>query len=122
MEEKLFEKTFMYSTIGMALVGLDGKWLKVNPGLSKMLGYTEDEFYNLTFQDITHPDDLNKDLKLLQKTLHFELDSYQLEKRYFHKNGTIVWALLSVALVKDADRPMHFISQTSHNRNKPKNK
>ncbi|MDT0555364.1 sensor histidine kinase [Patiriisocius hiemis] len=117
VEEKLikqqqFKSTFDHSAIGMALVGIDGSWLQVNNSLLKMLGYTRKELLQMTFQDITHPHDLNKDVRLLSSTIKGERATYQMEKRYFHKDGSIIWALLSVSLVRNEDgKPLHFISQ-----------
>jgi diguanylate cyclase (GGDEF)-like protein/PAS domain S-box-containing protein len=96
----------------MALVAPDGAWLRVNPALCGILGYTGEQLHVRTFQDITHPEDLDADMSLVHQVLAGELASYQLEKRYFRGDGTIVWALLSVSLVRDADgAPLHFISQ-----------
>ncbi|MGB3151176.1 MAG: PAS domain-containing protein, partial [Maribacter sp.] len=110
--EESFSKTFKSSTTGMALVSPDGNWIQVNQGLCKSLGYTETELLALTFQEITHPDDLDKDLELLQEVLDNHRDSYQLEKRYFHKDGQTVYSILTVTAVKDIDNNIsHFISQ-----------
>lgn len=118
MQEKLieseqrFREAFENAAIGMALVGPDGTWLKVNKQICEITGYTEKELLNSTFQDITHPDDLNKDLDNVQALLEGKLSSYQMEKRYFHKYGHIVWVLLSVSLVRSEDgQPIHFVSQ-----------
>lgn len=113
-QEELFRKTFEYAGIGMALVGLNGKWLEVNTSVTGFLGYTKEELMGLTFQDITYPDDLNKDLDELNQLLAGEKIHYQIEKRYIHKEGHILWALLSVSLVKDDQgNPVHFVSQIS---------
>lgn len=110
-EERL-SSAFSYAAIGMAFVGLDGKWLKVNPAITDMLGYTEEELLLKTFQDITHPDDLDADLRYVKEMVEGLIQTYQMEKRYFHKTGRIVWALLSVSLVHDHNgKPLHFISQ-----------
>lgn len=110
-EEKFFN-AFYYSGIGMALVSLEGKWLEVNSSLLDIIGYSRDEILKLTFQDITHPDDLTADLNLLQETLENKRDSYRMEKRYFHKNGSIIWVLLMVSIVRDSQKnPLFFISQ-----------
>lgn len=109
---EIFKNAFQYSAIGMALVSLEGKWLKVNPKVCEIVGYSEDELLQLTFQDITHPDDLDLDLKYFQQMLMGKIKTYNMEKRYFHKNGGIVWVLLSVSLAKDnANKPLFFISQ-----------
>jgi diguanylate cyclase (GGDEF)-like protein/PAS domain S-box-containing protein len=108
----LFVNAFYYAPIGKALVGLDGKWLKVNPALCKLLGYSEMELLAGSFQDITHPDDLDLDLQYVQKMIRGELETYRMEKRYIHKNGMVIWVLLSVSLVYDKNgTPLHFISQ-----------
>lgn len=111
-QERLFRRTFEYASIGMALVGLDGRWLRVNQSLCEILGYTNEELLALSFQDITHPADLNIDLENVQNLIEGKNDSYQMEKRYFHKNGDIIWVLLAVSLVRDSENnPLHFVSQ-----------
>ncbi|KAA3631685.1 MAG: PAS domain S-box protein [Proteobacteria bacterium] len=110
--EERFRSAMHYSPIGLAIVGTDGTWLEVNQALNRIIGYTADELGGMTFQDITHPKDLNADLSLVQDVLDGNIDSYQMDKRYFHKNGHIVWAQLNVSLVRNPDgSPRHFISQ-----------
>ncbi len=110
--EGQFRCAFDYSAIGKALVATDGRFLKVNIALCKMLGYPREELLAKTFQDITHPDDLDTDLAFVRKVLAAEIDTYQMEKRYFHKQGGVIWALLSVALVRNnVGQPRFFISQ-----------
>jgi two-component system, cell cycle sensor histidine kinase and response regulator CckA len=110
--EERFRSAFDYAAIGMALVGLDGSWLQVNRALCELVGYSRDELLELTFQDLTHPDDLETDLGYSNQTLAGEIDTYQMEKRYFHKRGDVVWVLLSVSLVRTRDgAPLYFISQ-----------
>jgi PAS domain S-box-containing protein len=109
---QLFQNAFHFAAIGMALVGLDGRWLKVNRSLCDLVGYSEAELLTLTFQDITHPDDLDLDLSYLGQLVRNEIPGYKMEKRYFHKGGHIIWILLHVALVRDNDdQPEVFISQ-----------
>ena len=96
----------------MALVSPDGRWLRVNRSLCEIIGYSEAELLRGRFQDVTHADDLHLDLENLEKLLSGEITSYQMEKRYLHKNGTVVWGMLSVSLFKDATgKPSFFISQ-----------
>ena len=110
--EESFKGAFEKSSIGMASVGIDGSWLDVNESISKSLGYTREELLKLTFQDITHPDDLNKDLAQLTKIINGKIQNYQIEKRYFHKDGSIVYAILTVTSVRDFEGKLsHFISQ-----------
>jgi len=112
VSERRFKGAFNHSAIGMALVGLNGQWLKVNRQIVKYLGYTEEELLQKTFQDITHEDDLTVDLDLLEQCVEGKRDTYRLDKRYYRKDGEIVWALLSVAIVRDSkNKPLYFISQ-----------
>lgn len=76
--------------------------MEVNDALCRMLGYSREELLQLDFQHITHPDDLAKDLALLQQLLEGVIADYQLEKRYVDKRGNVLWILLSVSLVRDA--------------------
>jgi PAS domain S-box-containing protein len=110
--EKRFSSAFEFAPIGMALVAPDGRWLKVNRAVCEFLGYTEEELLATDFQAITHPDDLGPDLEYVRYMLDGELTTYKMEKRYFHKSGEIVWALLSVSLVRnEKEEPQYFISQ-----------
>jgi len=107
-----FQSAFDHASIGMALVGLEGQWLQVNQALCELVGYSEEQLLGLTFQDLTHPDDLDADLALVQDVLAGRRSSYHMNKRYLHADGREIWALLSVSLATDEeDRPLHFISQ-----------
>lgn len=110
--EERFRKTFDSASIGMAIVALDGKWTRVNAALCELLGYSADELGRLTFHDLTHPDDLQADVGHVAQLVRGETSGYQMEKRYFRKDGELVWVLLSVSLVRDGEgRPLHFVSQ-----------
>ena len=110
--ETRFRGAFDTAPHGMALVSTDGRWLKVNQSLCRIIGYDERELLETNFQTITHHEDLNADLENVYALLDGKIDAYQMEKRYLHKNGHIVWILLSVSLVRAADgRPLHFVSQ-----------
>jgi PAS domain S-box-containing protein/diguanylate cyclase (GGDEF)-like protein len=110
--EQRFRRSFDDAAIGMALVGRDGRWLQVNRSLCEMVGYPEEELLKKTFQDITHPDDLEKDLEQVRRLLAGEIRTYQMEKRYFHRDGHVVWILLSVSMVHDEEgEPLYFVSQ-----------
>ncbi|MEB3100674.1 PAS domain-containing sensor histidine kinase [Ferviditalea candida] len=111
-EMQLFTHAFKFAAIGMALVSPDGRWLKVNRALCCIVGYSEEELLQMSFQTITHPDDLDRDLNFVRQMMNDELETYQVEKRYFHKSGRVVWVLLSVSLVRDGkNSPLYFISQ-----------
>ncbi|WP_372735167.1 PAS domain S-box protein [Nocardioides sp.] len=104
--------TFEHAPIGQALIELDGRWRQVNAAVVELTGYSEQQLLQMTFQDITHPDDLDLDIDHLNQLVAGEINSYQIEKRYFTASGLIVWVLLSVALVHDEDgAPLYFISQ-----------
>lgn len=110
--EERFRSAFDYASIGKALVSPDGRWLKVNRMVSKITGYSEEELLNMSFQSITHPDDLDIDLKFTEYVLNREIETYQLEKRYIHKDGHCVWIQLNVSPVCEADgRIAYLISQ-----------
>ncbi len=110
--EERFLSAFEHAATGMALVSIKGTWLKVNHAVCETLGYTAEELALKTFQDLTHPDDLASDLNNMERLLAGETRFYHMEKRYFHKQGRIVWVLLGVSLVRDTQgEPVHFISQ-----------
>ena len=110
--EEKFKSIILYSAIGIALVSLDGKWLKVNDAVCKILGYSEEELLKIDFQRITHHEDLKIDLKHVGQLLHGKIDHYHMEKRYIHKEGYLVWVLLSVSMVRDSNaNPLYFIAQ-----------
>ncbi len=107
-----FLTAFDHAPIGMALVSPEGQWIKVNNSLCTILGYDRDDLMALTFQDVTHPEDLQADLAHVASLLNKESTTYSMQKRYFHKNGQIVWSSLTVAIVWNPDdTPLYFISQ-----------
>ncbi len=109
--EARFRETFDEAPIGVALVGPNGRWLEVNRAVCEIVGYSEAELLALTFQDISHPDDLEADLQKLGQVLTGEILTYQMEKRYFHKDGHAIWAKLSVSLIRDErGTPLHFVA------------
>jgi len=112
--EERFRSAFDFTAIGMSLTAPDGRFIKVNRSLCEMLGYSEQELLNLSFQDITHPDDLQTCLAGLHKMLAgpSSAGSFQVEKRYIHKHGHTVWAFLSTTLLRDTQgQPLYFVSQ-----------
>jgi two-component system cell cycle sensor histidine kinase/response regulator CckA len=110
--QELLRSAFDHAAIGMALVAPDGRWLRVNHALCDIVGYSEQELLATNFQAITHPDDLAADLDFVRQMLAGEIQTYQMEKRYFHKIGHVVWILLSVSLVRDLEgSPLFFIGQ-----------
>ncbi|MDI1312093.1 PAS domain S-box protein [Prosthecobacter sp.] len=110
--EERFVGAFEQAPIGVALTSPTGQWLKVNRALCKLVGYTEAELLTLSFQDITHPDDLADSLECVRQLIAGEVRSYQSEKRYIHAAGHLVTILLNVSLVRDAQhQPHYFIAQ-----------
>ena len=109
--ESAFRASFHQAAVGMAQVGLDGRWIRVNQRLCDIVGYQAGELLRLSFQDITHPDDLGVDLESVGRVLSGEIDSYSLEKRYIRRDQSLVWINLTVGLVREpSGAPAYFIS------------
>ncbi|KRA38164.1 hypothetical protein ASD81_05795 [Nocardioides sp. Root614] len=107
-----FRLAFENAPIGKAIVGLDGKFSEVNPALCRLLGHPSEELLLLTFQEITHPEDLEADLAQLGQLVDGEITNYSMEKRYYTSAGDLVWVLLTVSLVRGDDgEPLYFIAQ-----------
>lgn len=98
---ELFRRTFGHATIGVAIVSPTGQWLQVNRSLCELLGYSEAELLESSFQDMMHPDELGMALANVKQLLDRKIQTYQMEKRYFRKDGEIVWVLWNVALFQD---------------------
>jgi len=106
-----FTATFEQAAVGIAHVGPDGKWLNVNRRCCEIVGYSKEELKELTFADITHPDDLDADWAQVRALLAKERSTYSMEKRYFTKNKQLVWVNLTVSLVLKGDgSPDYFIA------------
>ncbi len=109
--EQRFRSAFHQAAVGIAHVAIDGRWLLVNQRLCDIVGYTLEELQLLTFQDITHPDDLEADLKYVEEILANRIQTYSMEKRFFRKDNSIVWVNLTVALMRESStEPKYFIS------------
>lgn len=109
--EARFRAAFEQAAVGIAHVGTDGSWLRVNQRLCQIVGYPHEELLGLTFQDITHPDDLGPDLELVEQVLAGEIPTYALEVRYLRKSGETVWVNITVSLVRTPEgEPAYFIS------------
>lgn len=98
--EERFRSAFDHAA-GMALVGADGRWIKVNRSLCEMLGYMQDELLATNFQSITHSDDLGTLTANVGKLLQGELSTHQMEQRYLHRKGHMIWVLLSITVVHE---------------------
>ena len=110
--EDRFRNAFDYAPVGMALVSPEGRWLQVNRAICEITGYSEQELLERTFQDITHPDDLEADLDFARRMLTENLTSYCMEKRYIRKDGQSAWILLSVSRShNEVGKPFEFLTQ-----------
>lgn len=101
--EERFRAAFDAAAVGIAIASPEGRWLRVNPALCEIVGYSEAELLCMTFQEITHPDDLSADLRHLEGLLAGRIDAYQMEKRFIHKRGHLIWVHLSVSAVRGPD-------------------
>ncbi|MDQ6690989.1 MAG: PAS domain S-box protein [Gemmatimonadota bacterium] len=110
--EERFGNAFRYSPHGMAFVGLDGRWVRANRSLCEILGYSESELLELSFQAVTHPDDVSDDLAHLRRLVSGEISSYNRVKRYYRKDGQLIWVSVAVSAVHGATgEPIYFIGQ-----------
>ncbi|MGV3615394.1 MAG: PAS domain S-box protein [Fimbriimonas sp.] len=106
-----FRATFDNAAVGIAHIGLDGSWLRINQALANIVGYSIEELFDRTFADITHPDDVAQDWELARRVAAGEIERYAMEKRYIRKDGAIVWVNLSVSMMRDEEgAPVHYIS------------
>jgi PAS domain S-box-containing protein len=109
--EERFRRVFEEGPLGVALVGRDHRFLKVNSALCQMLGYSEEALAQMSFADITHPDDVRPDAKLAERLFRREIPFYRLQKRYVRKNGEVIWVNLTKSLILDDNgEPLHGLS------------
>lgn len=109
--EKEYHQIYQAAGLGIARVSLQGQWLEVNAKICELFQYSPEALMLKTFQEITHPDDLESDLQYVQQMLNREINSYSMEKRYIRKDGSIIWCKLSVTLVVDEQQvPKYFVS------------
>ena len=107
--EERFAKAFEYAPIGMAMVTIEGSIIKVNAAMCAMFGYSEEEMSNLPVWRITHPDDMAETISQLQRLIEGEIDTWLLEKRYFHRNGDLLWGRSTTWLVRDATGAARYV-------------
>lgn len=107
-----FRAAFEQAAVGMTQVALDGKLLMVNQRVCEITGYSRDELLATNFQQITHPDDLQRDVAALGQFISGKIQTYSVEKRYIHKDGHVVWVKLSTSIARDGAtcEPLYFIS------------
>jgi PAS domain S-box-containing protein len=112
LNDALMEQAFGSSPIGMALVNMEGKFIRVNQMLCSMFGYQENELLHRTWGKFSHPDDIEKDKHLIKQLISQEIQSYEIHKRYYHKDSTLIWLQVNVSLVRDANnQPVNFVTQ-----------
>ena len=115
LDEKQFRQMVDHSPIGMAIVSLDGGFIRVNPALCEIVGYSRDELSKLTFQQITVAEDLDTDLQLMRDLLDGKIPFYQMDKRYVRKDGSRIWVQLNATLLRDErGAPIHFLAQVQN--------
>jgi PAS domain S-box-containing protein len=112
LSEERFRMAFDSATIGMDIAAPDGRFLKVNPALCQMLGYLEADLLKCSYRDVTHPDDLAIDHAVNLQILRGDVSSQTFEKRFIHQDGQTIWALMSLALVRDFQQePLYWVAQ-----------
>ncbi len=109
--EERFRSTFEQAAVGIAHVAPDGGLIRINQRFCNIVGYTREELLERTFQDITHPDDVDRDVGFLRRMISGDLNTHSIEKRYYRKDGTVVWVNLTTTLLRDQNnKPKYFIS------------
>lgn len=110
--EERMSIAFNHASIGMVIVSPQGRIQRANPSMVSILGFTENELLGKTAMEISHPEDLKKERIYVNQMLEGNINNYQTEKRYIHKTGKVIWAILSITLVRDNEgKPLYFISQ-----------
>jgi diguanylate cyclase (GGDEF)-like protein/PAS domain S-box-containing protein len=112
--EEHFRTAFDHA-VGMALVSTDFRWLEVNESLRSLLGYSQGELQNISFREIIYRDDLGDSLVKMQEVIDGIIDTFQLESRYVHKDGHLIWVLSSASVVrKDDGSARHLVFQVQN--------
>jgi PAS domain S-box-containing protein len=110
--EQLFRRAFDDAPIGMALIDLDGRWLRLNRSLCQMLGRSEQQLRTTELNELSHPEDRRLDRPLIKELLAGRRRSFAIEKRYLRADGTMVHALVHISLMHgDGERPLYFLCQ-----------
>jgi len=107
--ESLFRNQFKLSNIGMAITSVEREWIHINPRLCKMLGYTEEELRLKKWTEISHPEDLKENFLQFNKMLSGEIEAYELENRFFRKDGTIIIIHITVSCFRNPDRSVRYV-------------
>jgi PAS domain S-box-containing protein len=107
--EERFRTYFEHSLLPMAITSPDKGWVEVNDRLCVLLGYSREELRTMTWAQLTHPEDVEPDVRLFDRMLAGDIEGYSLEKRFIHKNGAVVSTILSVGIVRKPDRSPGYI-------------
>ena len=106
--EERFRQAFQNAPIGMALCNMDGSFVQANSAYCHMLGFTEGELNQMTFLDLTHPQDLERQMAYFERCRLGEIDNFHVDKRYIRKDGEIIWVNMNAEVTKDeAGKPLH---------------
>ncbi len=109
--EERFRQAFENANDGICIVSLDGRFLQVNQRMCDIYGYSKDELESMGVNDFAYPEDTNISLNFIQRSIAGEVSSSVFEKRYIHKNGSLIWGQISSSIVRnDKGEPLHFIS------------
>ncbi|MEJ7694004.1 PAS domain S-box protein [Daejeonella sp.] len=112
LSEAEFRAAFEYSALGMSLMEMNGEWIRVNESFCRILGYTNRELMSRSLSEISHPEDRDKDIPLMEEVLNGSKKSYHLEKRFLHKSGVVVWVHQASSVVHGTDfKPSHWTVQ-----------
>ena len=112
MDPFLFHHAFEYAPIGIGMVSLEGKWIKVNPALCQILGYSEELLLKRSLNDFIHPDEVDWEYRQAKALINNERKTYEVVKRMFHRSGDVVWVQLNVTFVPDhTGIPLYFVAQ-----------
>lgn len=107
----VFQRAFEHSSIGRTLTHVDGRLLRVNAAMARLLGYTQDDLMQFSLDKVTHPEDLAASYEAMRCLKAGEQQDYRLEKRYLHRSGSVIWALVNTTLMRDSDgQPLCFIT------------
>ena len=117
----VLDRVFNNTYNGIAVVNLDGNWLKVNESICELLGYTRWELFNMDIHNIVYAEDLGVHEKKFDKLIKGKIDKYRVKQRYFHKDGTILWVLIYVSLVYFKEGKPYMIWQFNDITNRQKN-
>lgn len=110
--EERFRQMFENAPVGIGLVDLEGNWTRINKSFTKITGFTEADLVDNRFEAFTYPEDKEKSLYYARKIVNKEINNYQIEKRYYHKDGHVIWVIIGVSAVQDElGNNQYFIAQ-----------